>query len=94
MSDDFKTASRLDIKGQICPYTFVRSKLAVEKMNLGEIIEIITDHKQAREDIPRNFANEGQQVIRIDQTAEEEWHIFVRKTTQKPGQKQKNTDAR
>jgi len=87
MIGDQKSDITLDIKGEVCPYTFVRSKLALEKMNVGEVLEIITDHQQAREDIPRNFSNEGQQIIAIEQTAADEWHVFIRKAAKKPEQK-------
>jgi TusA-related sulfurtransferase len=83
MADDIKIDKTLDIKGQVCPYTFVRSKLAIEKMNLGEVLEIITDHKPASENVPRSMENEGQKVLRIEQTAEKEWRIFVRKDKEK-----------
>ncbi|MEK6700267.1 MAG: sulfurtransferase TusA family protein [Nitrospirota bacterium] len=83
MGEDVTVDKTLDIKGQVCPYTFVRSKLAIEKMNLGEVLEIITDHKPASENVPRSMENEGQKVLKIDQTGEKEWHIFVRKDKEK-----------
>lgn len=83
MSEQLKADKTVDIKGQICPYTFVRSKLAIEKMNLGEVLEIVTDHKPASENVPRSMENEGQKVLKIDQTGEKEWHIFVRKDREK-----------
>ncbi len=84
MADDIKIDKSLNIKGQICPYTFVRSKLMMEKMNVGEVLEIITDHKPAAENVPRSMENEGQAVLKIEQTAEKEWRIVVRKDKQKP----------
>ena len=83
MATDIKADKTLDIKGQVCPYTFVRSKLAIEKMNLGETLEIITDHKAASENVPKSMENEGQKVLKIDQTGENEWHLFVRKDKEK-----------
>jgi TusA-related sulfurtransferase len=83
MADEIKADKTLDIKGQVCPYTFVRSKLAIEKMNLGEVLEIITDHKPASENVPKSMENEGQKVLKIDQTGEKEWHLFVRKDKEK-----------
>ena len=59
MADEIKVDKTLDIKGQVCPYTFVRSMLTIEKMNLGEVLEIITDHKPASENVPRSMENEG-----------------------------------
>lgn len=83
MTDDVKSDKTIDIKGQVCPYTFVRSKLALEKMNLGEVLEIITDHKPASENVPKSMENEGQKVLKIDMVGEKEWHIFVRKDKEK-----------
>jgi len=83
MADEIKIDKSLDIKGQVCPYTFVRSKLAIEKMDLGQVLEIITDHKPASENVPRSMENEGQKVLKIEQTAEKEWRIFVRKDKEK-----------
>ncbi len=83
MPDEVKPDKSLDIRGQICPYTFVRSKLAIEKMNLGEVLEIITDHKPASENVPKSMENEGQKVLKVEQTAEREWRIVVRKDREK-----------
>ncbi len=83
MADEIKVDKTLDIKGQVCPYTFVRSKLTIEKMNVGEVLEIITDHRPASENVPKSMENEGQKVLKIEQTSEKEWHIFVRKDREK-----------
>jgi TusA-related sulfurtransferase len=83
MGDEFTVTKTVDLKGQVCPYTFVRSKLAIEKMGLGEVLEIVLDHKPAVENVPKSMENEGQKVLKIDQTGEKEWHVFVRKDKEK-----------
>jgi TusA-related sulfurtransferase len=83
MADDIKVDKTIDIRGQICPYTFVRSKLAIEKMNVGEVLEIILDHKAAVENVPKSMENEGQKVLVVEQTSEKEWRIVVRKDKEK-----------
>jgi len=83
MADDIKVDKTIDIRGQVCPYTFVRSKLAIEKMNLGEVLEIILDHKAAVENVPKSMENEGQKVLAVEQTGEKEWRIVVRKDKEK-----------
>jgi len=86
MGDDFKVARTLDIKGQVCPLTFVRSKLAIEKLAIGEVLEIIVDHQPAAVNVPRSMELEGQAVLGVEQTGEAEWHLFVRKDREKPKQ--------
>ena len=83
MADSIKVDKTIDIRGQVCPYTFVRSKLAIEKMNVGEVLEIILDHKAAVENVPKSMENEGQKVLLVEQTGEKEWRIVVRKDREK-----------
>ena len=83
MADEFTVTKTVDLKGQVCPYTFVRSKLAIEKMNLGEVLEVIFDHKPATENVPKSMENEGQKVLKVVQTGEKEWHVFIRKDKEK-----------
>ncbi len=83
MADDIKVDKTIDIKGQVCPYTFVRSKLAIEKMKIGEILEIIVDHKPAIENVPKSMENEGQKVLKVEQLNPTDWRIVVRKDKEK-----------
>lgn len=86
MEDEIKIDKTIDIRGQVCPYTFVRSKLAIEKMNIGEILEIVLDHRPAVDNVPRSLENEGQKVLKIVQSGEKEWHIYVWKDREKKKQ--------
>ena len=43
---------KLDIRGKVCPMTFVYTKLALEEMTKGEIIEVLVDFPPAIENIP------------------------------------------
>jgi TusA-related sulfurtransferase len=69
----------LDIRGQVCPLTFVRAKLAIEAMALGEVLEIVVDHEPAAENVPRSMRHEGQAVLAVQRAGEREWRLFVRK---------------
>lgn len=37
---DFKVDRTLDLKGEVCPLTFVRAKLAIEKLAIGEVLGV------------------------------------------------------
>jgi len=83
MGDDFKVDRTLDIRGQVCPLTFVRAKLAIEKMAIGEVLEIVVDHQPAAVNVPGSMEREGQKVLKIEQTGENAWHLFIRKDREK-----------
>ncbi|MEW6201276.1 MAG: sulfurtransferase TusA family protein [bacterium] len=71
----------LNLKGEVCPYTFVKSKLAIEEMDKGQVLRIIVDHAPAVENVPRNMENEGNEVLEVSRVNETDWQIIVRKET-------------
>ena len=74
-----KIDKSINIKGEVCPYTFVKSKLAMEKLESGQVLEIILDHKPATENVPRSMQNEGNQVIVVEKINDTDWRIVVKK---------------
>lgn len=74
-----KADKTIDIKGEICPYTFVKSKLAIENLKSGQILEIILDHEPATENIPRSMENEGNKVIEVKKINDTDWRIIIQK---------------
>jgi tRNA 2-thiouridine synthesizing protein A len=71
--------SKIDIRGLVCPYTFVKSKLAIEDMELGEVLEIICDYPEAARNIPRSMQDHGHTVLKVEQVGDSNWIIVVRK---------------
>jgi tRNA 2-thiouridine synthesizing protein A len=69
----------LNLKGEICPYTFVRSKLAIEGMTAGQILRVIVDYEPAIRNVPRSMEAEGNEILGIDRINGAEWQILVRK---------------
>ncbi len=74
-----KIGKTINIKGEVCPFTFVRSKLAIEKIKSGEVLEVILDHEPAVENIPRSMDNEGHEVLEVKKINDSDWKILVRK---------------
>ncbi len=74
------TDANLDIRGEVCPYTFVKSKLALEKLEVGQTLEVIVDYLPAIENVPKSMENEGHQILEVQQLAERDWRIIIKKT--------------
>jgi TusA-related sulfurtransferase len=77
--EDIKVDKKLNIKGLHCPYTFVKSKLAVEDMEVGEVIEILLDSEEASRNIPKSMEDHGQRVGKVEKLNDTDWIIQVRK---------------
>ena len=74
----------LDIKGEVCPYTFVWSKLALEELDDGQVLEIIVDHLPAATNVPRSLRAEGHRVLRVEQINDSDWRMAVQKKSGGP----------
>ncbi len=77
--NELKPDKTIDLKGEVCPYTFVKSKLALEEMNLDQILEVVIDHEPAVENVPRSLKNEGQKILAVDKINDTDWKILVKK---------------
>ncbi len=77
--DALKIDQELNLKGEVCPYTFVKSKLALEDMESGEVLQVVVDHLPAVTNVPRSLTNEGHAVLDVSQINNTDWTITVRK---------------
>ena len=81
-SEDLGAPSTLDLCGEICPFTFVRTKLALEALPIGAALRVIVDHEPATRNLPRSAAEWGQEVLGITGLggpAPRAWAIDLRK---------------
>ena len=74
----------LDITDDVCPMTFVRTKLMIEKMQPGESLEVRLQGKEPLENVPRSVREIGHEVVSItpedSQSPENGIHRLVLKT--------------
>jgi len=65
----------LDIRGEVCPFTFVRTKLALEALPIGARLRVIVDHEPAVRNIPRSAREWGQEVAGTEVRGDGTWAI-------------------
>jgi TusA-related sulfurtransferase len=70
----------IDLRGKKCPMTFVYTKLELEKLESGQILEIILDYAPSFTNVPRSVELQDLGDI-ISQTAETvgEKTLWIRK---------------
>ena len=59
------TQHYLDITDQICPMTFVRTKLLLEKMLLGERATVRLQGNEPLQNVPRAVRDHGHKIISL-----------------------------
>jgi TusA-related sulfurtransferase len=56
-------ARDLDITGEVCPMTFVRTRLALDRMASGEVLRVRLRGKEPSENVPRTATEHGHAVL-------------------------------
>ena len=79
LEDDGKpmTPTKLDVRGEICPYPMMRTASALKKLSSEEsTLEVVTDHPPALETIPTQAARLGFRTD-IEETGASEWRLTI-----------------
>ncbi|TAJ87844.1 MAG: sulfurtransferase TusA family protein [Reyranella sp.] len=56
----------IDITGEVCPMTFVRTKLRLERMQPGEILAVRLRGEEPLRNVPRAARDEGHAILGIE----------------------------
>lgn len=57
---------KIDLTGVECPMNFVRTKLALEEMEAGEVLEVLLDAGEPMHNVPKSVIAEGHRVIVVE----------------------------
>ncbi len=79
-----KSDEYLDITADVCPMTFVRAKLRIERMEAGKILEIRLKGREPLINVPKSMQELGHSILLLaaeDETQPQGPHrLFIRKT--------------
>lgn len=56
----------IDITDEICPMTFVKTKLMIEKIPLGDVLEVRLQGKEPLINVPRSVREHGHEIISME----------------------------
>ena len=52
-----------DLRGVACPMNFVKAKLALEQVEVGDVLEVLLDEGEPVRNAPASFAEQGQEIL-------------------------------
>jgi len=68
---DIKTPDqKIDITKDVCPMTFVRTRLKLETMTKGQVLEVTLGAGEPLKNVPRSVTEMGDDVIELVEIAE------------------------
>ena len=69
----------LDLRGEVCPYTFVKTKLRLEELNSGQDLTILLDDSAATANVSKSLQSEGHEILDLKAVSGGVWQIVVKK---------------
>jgi TusA-related sulfurtransferase len=80
MSSEFDITETLDVKGASCPMPVVKTKSAIDDLDVGEVLEVVATDSGSMSDID-GWASGTEGVELLDQTESDDvFKHYVRRT--------------
>ncbi|TLY13501.1 MAG: sulfurtransferase TusA family protein [Nitrospirae bacterium] len=77
-SPQLQADAELDLRGVICPYNFVKTKLKLETMEAGQILAVLLDEGDPIQNVPRSVSDDGHIVLSQEPLAQF-YRVMIRK---------------
>ena len=55
-----------DLRGTPCPMNYVKVKLKLEELNIGDVLEVYLDDGEPIQNVPESLKNDGQEILKIE----------------------------
>lgn len=56
----------VDLRGVVCPLNFVKAKIELEKIEIGDVLEVLLDEGEPVRNVPASFTEQGHEVMGIE----------------------------
>lgn len=76
---EIKFDDTVDITDVVCPVTFVKTKVALEELDEGQILSICMNDGEPVQNVPRSIKEEGHQILKLDDNEDGTYTLYVKK---------------
>lgn len=77
--DEFAADLSIDLTGQVCPMTYVRTKLALDELETGQVLSVLLSGEEPVRNVPRSALEEGHQVVACEPAGGTRFRLLLRK---------------
>ena len=76
---DLKIDDTVDITDVVCPVTFLKTKVALEELDDGQILAIRMNDGEPVQNVPRSIKEEGHQILKLNANDDGTYTLIVKK---------------
>jgi TusA-related sulfurtransferase len=71
--------ARIDITAEVCPMTFVRTKIALERLPVGAVLEVRLKGDEPLRNVPESARDAGHTVLGLEPLGDGTWRLLLRR---------------
>lgn len=68
----------MDLRGVLCPYNYVKTKIKLESMEIGQLLSVIVDEGEPILNVPRSVSLDGHEIV-AQEPFENGFQILIKK---------------
>ena len=76
---DFVVDDKVDITDVNCPVTFVKTKVALEELDEGQILQVHLNGGEPVQNVPRSVKEEGHEVLKLVDNEDGTFELYIKK---------------
>ena len=69
----------LDITAHLCPMTFVRTRLALDRLQPGQVLAVRMKGDEPKTNVPKTAAEQGHTILAQEENTDGTTTVFIRK---------------
>lgn len=81
-------AARADVRAYACPITFVKTRIALDRLAAGEILEVWLSAGEPAESVPRSAEEEGHRVLAVEPLDASAFRVLIEKRADAPARRE------
>ena len=76
---DFNVDDKVDITDVNYPVTFVKTKVALEELDEGQILQVHLNGGEPVQNVPRSVKEEGHEVLKLVDNEDGTFELYIKK---------------
>jgi tRNA 2-thiouridine synthesizing protein A len=74
-----KADQKIDLRGVSCPLNYVKTKLKLEDLNPGQVLEVLLDDGESIVNVPRSAKEDGHKILQVEKV-ENYYKVLVKRS--------------
>lgn len=75
----YTPTEKVDITDVVCPVTFVKTKVALEELEDGQILQVHLNDGEPVQNVPKSVKDEGHQILKLKDNEDGTYELYIRK---------------